>query len=142
MGKDIGSPDAKGYLQIYINGKMYKTHRLAWLWMEGYFPECNIDHRDRCPGNNKWKNLRHVSQTCNMRNCKKGKNNTSGVTGVCWAKRQEKWLARIMVNRVEICLGYHSDFYSAVKARWEGEKKFDFPNCNTTSSAFKYLVDH
>ena len=27
-----------GYIRIYVDGKEYKAHRLAFLYMEGYFP--------------------------------------------------------------------------------------------------------
>jgi len=44
--------------------------RLAYLLMEGEFPPAHIDHIDGNPWNNKWNNLRAVSQAENMRNRK------------------------------------------------------------------------
>jgi hypothetical protein len=37
-----------GYSSIGINKKSYKSHRLAWLYMCGYFPKnIDIDHENR-----------------------------------------------------------------------------------------------
>ena len=36
-------------------------------------------------------------------------------------------------------LGYFNNFIDAVKSRWEAEKKYDWPDCNTNSSAFNFL---
>ena len=51
-------------------------------------------------------------------------NNTSGVTGVNWDKRYNKWEARIKKDYKQIHLGYFNDFEDAVKARKDAEKKY------------------
>ena len=51
-------------------------------------------------------------------------NNTSGVTGVYFYKRNQNWKARISVDGVEIYLGTFSCFIEAVKARKDAEKKY------------------
>lgn len=46
----IGSYNGKGYGQIYIQGKRYYTHRLAYELSKGEIPEGKvIDHRCRKP---------------------------------------------------------------------------------------------
>lgn len=125
-----------------INGKLYKNHRLAFLYMEGYFPENGIDHIDRNKTNNSWNNLREVSHTCNMRNCKIQANNKSGITGVCWYKASNKWQAHIRIPKQNINLGYFDNLTDAAKSRWIAEVKYNFPNCNTTSSAYNYLKEN
>ena len=57
-------------------------------------------------------------------NKKIAKNNSSGVTGVGWNKEQQKWTAKIGVNRKRIFLGYYANFDDAVKARKEAEEKY------------------
>ena len=52
------------------------------------------------------------------------KNNTSGVTGVCWDGRSKKWCARIGFQGKRILLGYFMDFDEAVKARKKAEEKY------------------
>ena len=69
-GTIAGSPDAYGYLQIMIDGKMYKAHRLAFLYMLGDFPPNNVDHINGKPGDNRWINLRAVTQKQNTQNRK------------------------------------------------------------------------
>ena len=38
-GDVAGSVTAYGYLSIRIDGKAYYSHRLAWLYMAGAFPD-------------------------------------------------------------------------------------------------------
>jgi len=82
------------YNQISIYGTSYLAHRLAYLYMVGYFP-IEIDHKDTNGLNNCWTNLRHATPTINKRNRHMPKNNTSGVTGVTWDKSRNKWKAFI-----------------------------------------------
>ncbi len=133
----IASPS--GYRKIGVDGKLYLASRLAFLYMEGYFPEYYCDHIDRDRGNDRWSNLRHVSSLCNSRNCVVGKNNNSGITGVSWTKERCKWRAQITANGKNFNLGYYKSKKDAATARWEAEQKYNFPDCNTTSSAYLYL---
>ena len=138
-GDIAGCLDNKGYRVIRIDDKNYKAHRLAFLWMEGYLPENGVDHIDRNKDNNMWDNLREVSSQCNARNRSIISSNKSGITGVCWAKATQKWQASIRVGSSNKYLGQFDDISDAIKARWEGEKLYNFPNCCSTSSAFNYL---
>jgi hypothetical protein len=134
-----GHLNKNGYRRIRIDGVYYLAHRLAWLYVYGYMPENEIDHKDRNPKNNAISNLRESSHQCNMRNSKKQKNNQSGVTGVYFVKSRGKWAARIWIDDKCVFLGHHDDFVLAVRARWEAEKKYGFIGCNSTSTAFLYL---
>ena len=138
-GAVAGCKNKEGYTVIKIHNKSYKAHRLAFLYMEGYLPENQVDHIDRDRKNNKWCNLRHVSRSCNIKNSKIRADNLSGVTGVSWHKRIQKWISRISVNEKRICLGYYKSFKDAVLSRWEAEKKHNYPGCNTKSTAHLYL---
>jgi len=138
-GTIVGSLTRQGYLRMSIDNNPYLLHRLAFLYMDGYFPENDIDHINRDTLDNRWDNLRHVSHACNMRNSKVRNTNKSGVNGVAWHKAANKWCGSIMVNYKSIHLGISGSFCEVVKARWEAEKEHNFPNCNTTSSAFIYL---
>lgn len=141
-GAVAGSVSKKyGYNYITLNNNMYYAHRLAWLYMEGYFPETDIDHVNRDRNDNRFCNLRVVSRQCNTRNSNAPKNNSSGVIGVSYNNCHNKWVAQIGVNYKRIHLGVFDEKIDAVKARWEAEKKYEYPNCNTTSSAFKYLSE-
>lgn len=131
-----------GYRLIGIDGKYYNASRLAWLYMEGYFPENDVDHKNRIRHDNRWENLLHASHQCNMRNCKKRITNKSGITGVSWLKRDQKWRAGITIFYKSLNLGHFTSKFDAAHARWEAEVKYDFPSCNTTSTAYQYLKNH
>jgi len=51
------------------------------------------------------------------------RNNTSGVTGVCWQARKRKWLADICFKGKRYSLGYYQQFEDAVKARKRAEEE-------------------
>lgn len=71
----------KKRVRIRIDGKLYIASRLAWLYVTGKWPENEIDHRDRDPMNNRWKNLRDLTHEANLQN-----NGGKGYT-----KKGRKW---------------------------------------------------
>lgn len=71
------------------------------------------------PGNCIWADYK--TQTLNRR---KYKNNTSGVTGVRWEERQNKWIVRIWNNYKTINLGSFENFNDAVEIRRKAEIKY------------------
>lgn len=139
IGSMAGSLEGTGYQSIRIDKIAHLAHRLAFLYMEGYFPENDVDHINRVRDDNRWENLRHVSRSCNMRNKTKPVNNISGVVGVSWDKNRGKWTGMITINYRQFSLGRFDTLKSAVQARWEAEKKYGFPNCNSTSTAYRFL---
>ena len=52
------------------------------------------------------------------------KDNTSGVRGVCWDKRSQKWVARISRQGKSHYLGSFVDKADAIKARKQGEELY------------------
>lgn len=58
-GKEAGAThDARGYRKVWIDGKRYYLHVLAWFWMKGFFSPTVIKHVDGDRSNNRWSNLR------------------------------------------------------------------------------------
>lgn len=142
-GSRAGYINQRGYEYISINGINYRSNRLAWFYVYGYWPEHEVDHIDGNPSNNALYNLREVSHQCNMRNTRKSKRNTSGVTGITWDKKNKKWSAFIRKkDGNQTTIGRFKNFNDAVKARWKAEVKYDWPNCQTTSSAYLYLKEN
>ena len=80
--KIAGCKNNNGYIFITHNGKKYQAHRLAFLYMDGYFPENFVDHINRNPCDNRWDNLREVSAQCNAQNSAVRKRNNTGITGI------------------------------------------------------------
>lgn len=62
-----GTINSHGYVAIKVDRKLYRAHRLAWLYMTGQWPN-EIDHKDRNKANCAWANLRSVTHAENMMN--------------------------------------------------------------------------
>jgi len=139
-GEVAGGLSRDGYWYINVNGKNYLAHRLAWFYIHGYFPEYGLDHKNRVRHHNWIDNLREASQSCNIKNSKLKKNNTSGITGVSWHKQNKKWLVQIRdKNHKAIHIGYYNNKLDAAKARYEAEIEHGYPDCNTQSTALNYI---
>ena len=96
-----------GYRYINIDRKMYKAHRLVWLYVFGEFPDGILDHKNQCRSDNRIHNLRECSQSENMCNRGKTANNTSGYKGVCFHKTTGKWRASVIKHGKKHSLGLH-----------------------------------
>ena len=132
----------QGYRMIGIDGSMFRASRLAFLYMEGYTPENHVDHINRVRDDDRWCNLRHVTQSCNMRNVGNRKDNKSGVKGVTWDKKVSKWLSRITVNNKMIFVGLHKSLDNAACARLAAEQCLDWSGCDSSSPAYKYVKEN
>lgn len=123
LGKYSWCLNSDGYLIAWVNGKMQSLHRLIAKRM-GLDPSKQVDHIDRNLLNNYESNLREATHSQNGMNSEIQSNNTSGVTGVCWDKRTQKWLARISVNGKRIHLDYFKHKKDEIKVRKEAELKY------------------
>lgn len=106
VGALAGNPMNNGYWQINIDGSGYLAHRLAFLWVNGEWPACCVDHINGDRADNRWENLRQASYGENQQNMKLDKRNKSGFRGVSWSKSTGKWQASIQVNKVPRHLGF------------------------------------
>lgn len=104
-GEIAGGLSEKGYVRIYIDGRKYRAHRLAWLYVTGEWPENEIDHKNTDRSDNRWDNLRPATGAENSRNRRTPSNNTSGFKGVFWQKREKRWHAVIDLNGKRVVLG-------------------------------------
>ncbi|MCP4059593.1 MAG: HNH endonuclease [Pseudoalteromonas sp.] len=123
--KIVGSRHHTGYLVHTFNKKQYGLHRLVFLHFHGYLPK-SIDHFDQDKSNNAISNLVPSDATHNGMNRRLNKNNTSGVVGVVFDKRRDKWKAQIKVNGKQISIGSFTDKDKAITARKEAEHKYGF----------------
>jgi len=122
-GKIAGTYHVNGYTHIQLNRKIYKAHRLAWLYVYGYFPQF-IDHINCDRGDNRLCNLREATLTQNNQNTKISKNNTSGVKGVAWHKGAKKWCATMDANGKRMYLGLFTDLELAKLVIDEARAKY------------------
>ena len=125
----FGCLDAStGYIKCHLKGKPYYLHRLIFLYMTGILPgeSEQVDHIDHDKKNNRWENLRIVTNAENGQNKKMLARNTSGIMGVCWSKERMKWQAAIKVNGKRKFLGRFDDINDAALARKNAEIKYGF----------------
>jgi len=99
-----GTPFKGGYIRITIHRKPHMAHRLAWLYVTGSWPSCEMDHIDGDESNNAWANLREATRTQN--NCNRGshKNNRLGLKGV-YQVHDNRFVARIYIDGRSTSLG-------------------------------------
>jgi hypothetical protein len=126
VGTVAGAQNRRGYIRILIDGHMYRAHRLAFLYMDGEFPDAEVDHINQNRSDNSWANLRSVTRQENGKNQKLHANNTSGTMGVYWRKDSEKWVAEIHVDGDRFHLGTFSLKTKAIDARKAAQNKHGF----------------
>ena len=118
--------NVNGYIQIRIHRVHYYAHRLAWFYMHGVWPKEYIDHINHIRSDNRIINLRDVSKSENERNKSLFSKNTSGVHGVIWYKKINRWQAQMRILGENIYLGVFRDRFEAICARKSAENKYIF----------------
>jgi hypothetical protein len=115
IGDALGSVTNNGYIEIQLDGKRYLAHRLAALAMKGAMPEQVVDHINRNKQDNRWVNLRCVSQVENGHNqYRKPTNNSTGCVGVHrWGG---KFRAKINIGKKQIHLGTFENLHNAAES--------------------------
>lgn len=106
-GDVAGTDDGSGYIRIYVDGKGYKAHRLAWFYMYGYMPE-EVDHENLDRSDNRKANLRDATHGQNQANGRAYSNNALGLKGVSLHKPNGKYKAQIQANGKKVGLGYYA----------------------------------
>lgn len=106
VGQVAGWYSGEGYRYIGINHKVYRSSRLAWLWMTGKWPRHEIDHKNGVIDDDRFSNLRDVPKGVNLQNrCRANKNSIVGLAGVS-PRKSGTFQARIRRPMVgDVCLG-------------------------------------
>jgi hypothetical protein len=126
INSEAGYTERDGYRRVRIHKQNYPTHRLIFLYFNGYMPKF-IDHKDGNRSNNNLDNLRECTAADNQHNRKnqiKFVSTCSKWKGVCWIKHRKRWMARIKVNYKSIYVGYFTDEDDAARAYNEAAKKY------------------
>jgi hypothetical protein len=131
-GMVAGCIDSDGYVQIGLDGKLYRAHRVAFLYVFDRWPSEEIDHINGDRTDNRIKNLRESTRAENMQNLKKpsvpGK---SGLFGAQWSSAKRKWRAAIKTKGFRKHLGYF-DTPEEARNAYILEKKKTHPFFNET----------
>lgn len=129
-GMPIGSNTSYGYLATSLFGKKVQIHRLAWFLYYGEWPAMDIDHINGIKKDNRISNLRLATISQNQFNKPIQKNNSSGVKGVYWNKRDNKYIASVQHQGRKHTAGRFDDLESAKSAVEELRIKLAGEFCN------------
>lgn len=116
--------DARGYAVRNLprtkpyerNGTEFMHRRILGL-VKG--DGMDVDHIDGNKQNNQRGNLRSATHMQNLQNKKITRQNKSGMKGVCFDKRENKWRASVSAQNKQYALGYFDspeDAHAAYKA--------------------------
>ncbi len=97
IGDEVGRLRPDGYRHVKIDSKMYLTHRLAWLYVHGIWPDF-VDHINLVRCDNRIENLRNCTQSENGANRAAQTNSSSATKGIYladWGGGNFKWKAQI-----------------------------------------------
>ena len=140
-GDAAGCVYPDGYRRIIVDGRAYLAHRLVWVYVHGYMPENDIDHKNRRKDDNRLDNLKEVTKLCNARNTKIRSDNMSGVKGISFDSHHGKWKAQIGLNGNNLFLGLYSNFDNAVCARYAGEQCLEWAIADKMTPARQYVEE-
>lgn len=127
--------NGRGYLTGSIFNVPHLGHRVVWAWMTGEWPSGQIDHINGVKSDNRWCNLRDVSEAENKLNQRKPRSNTTGHMGVFLHRPSGRWRACIGFQRKTVHLGYFDEFDDAVRARKAAEVRLGFHKNHGVSDA-------
>lgn len=122
-----GNRGVRGYRRIWIEGRNYMAHHIAFVLMRGRWPTKEIDHINGIESDNRWINLRLVTRLQQCMNRKTAKHNTTGVSGVSrfvTKDGQLRFRSAMRINRQFISLGVFDTVEEASAARKVAERKF------------------
>ena len=107
----------KRYRFVTVDGKIVRAHRLIWMIVHGHLPKGQIDHINGDGTDNRLENLRDVTHQENSKNRRRQSNNKSGVTGVWWNTKHQKWVASLNCGKQSKHLRMFDDIEDAKAAR-------------------------
>ena len=128
IGDIAGStPDKNGYMNIQINGIMYRLHRVFWFYVTGEWPIDMLDHKDTIRHHNWFDNLRESNNSLNQQNQQKSmSNNISGakIPGIGYRKDSKKYRVRLTINGKLITFGNFDTLAEAELCCLENRRRY------------------
>lgn len=115
MGSIAGSSEKRGYVQIRIDRRLYRAHRLAVFYVTGEWPPHSVDHKNVDKSDGRWDNLRLADKQGNSANTPATKRNVLGVKGVSVVP-SGRFRALISANKRSIYLGTYDTAEQASEA--------------------------
>ena len=106
-GEIAGCSMRSDYWCIHIDGRGYRAHQLAWLYMTGEWGRPLVGHRDGDPFNNRWRNLRLTSSSDEVSRRRRVASNNARGAGIA-LDRSGLWTARVSTPERVYFLGRFS----------------------------------
>lgn len=130
-----------GYSQHdgYVYNSTYKL-RLHRLIMDYYDHDMVVDHKNRNRLDNRKDNLRIVPPRINAINSKTRFDSTSGLNGVSYDRKMNKYESHIGINNKKIHLGYHETKEEAYITRQQADFKYGYAQIK--GSPILYIPDN
>jgi hypothetical protein len=103
-GAVAGYVGKSGYRKVKVDRFTCLAQRIIFFYVEGRWPDPEVDHEDRDRDNNRWVNLREATSTQNHQN----RIHTLGRSGLPGAVRTsdgKRWRSSIRSNGVRLFLG-------------------------------------
>lgn len=114
------------YIRIYYNKQFYLLSRLIFLMFYGYLPEC-VTFKDKNTLNTRIENLLEANKSEITYRRRIPSHNKTGVKGVYFNKKSNKYVAQITKNQRVIYIGRYNKkedaerFYLEEKEKYHGE---------------------
>ena len=105
-GSVAGYKPHKNRIYISVAGELHSAHRLAWFYVYGVWPVHSIDHINRDSSDNRISNLGQATASDNNRNRTVQSNSKSGIKGVCFHKKTNRWIAQYNLDGRPKHLGF------------------------------------
>lgn len=116
-----------GYVMLKVDGKQYRAHRLAFLYMYGKWPKGQVDHIEGDKADNRMSKLKVVTSRGNQSNRYTHRNGR--LVGTSFHKMTGKWQAKIVFDKKAVYLGLyttekeaHEAYIKALNGLNEGDK--------------------
>jgi HNH endonuclease len=104
-GQLAGCSMRSDYWCIHVDGRSYRAHQLAWLYMTGEWGRPLIAHRDGDPFNNRWRNLRRADYSDRRSHRRRRRNERPVFAGITLDRRSGQWTANISEGERVYSLG-------------------------------------
>lgn len=124
--KEAAWDSGQGYYRITVLHVGVGAHRVAWALTHGEWPSGPLDHINGDRRDNRLSNLRLSTVAENNRNCRKRRDNSSGMAGVYYCRTFNRWKAQVRLNGKSISLGTFTDREDAMAARIKAIENLPF----------------
>ena len=118
------------YKLVSFKNERYLIHRLIWVMIHGRSPEGEVDHVDGDPNNNRPGNLRLATSRQNNHNRRLSVRNKSGVKGVLWVEKIQRWRGLVIDQGHQHFVGHFLTVEEAAVAVAAKRKRLHGSFCN------------